>query len=77
MKKGSTRFSVNIEGAGGEEELYFSAEVPQLIAVQIPEMVPAQFQAYIEFTAQNGYPRGQKLRVPVERVVWISEEGIS
>jgi len=73
MKKATTRFSVNVQG-GSEDELYFTAEPPTYEAEVIQGSVPIECVNYCVFFPQNGYPRGHKLRVPLERIVWISEE---
>jgi hypothetical protein len=73
VKKASTKFSVNIQG-GEQDELYFTAEQPTYEAVLIEGSVPSTFVNYIVLKPQNGYPRGQVLRVPIERLIWISEE---
>ena len=63
------KFSVAVD-----EELYFTSEQPKCVAEQVEGVFPTQYVNFIEFVSSNGPTKGQRMRVPLERIVWISEE---
>jgi hypothetical protein len=68
------RFTVAIQGYD-DEELYFTDERPTVEAVEVHDSFPVQSVFFTVFKADNGYHGNeQKLMVPIERVIWISED---